>query len=86
MYMHDIHDVKNFYVEGGLQVPVWVLREAERCDDRFRQLLTEAHTNAQVAKAMNQLASEQAKAALEKVQKAFDLSTAPPSHPTRAEK
>lgn len=26
MYMHDIHDVKNFYVEGGLQVPVWVLR------------------------------------------------------------
>lgn len=45
MYMHDIHDVKNFYVEGGLQVPVWVLREAERCDDRLRQLLTEAHTD-----------------------------------------
>lgn len=45
-----------------------------------------ALVNAQVAKAMNQLASEQAKAALEKVQKAFDLSTAPPSHPTRAEK
>lgn len=45
-----------------------------------------ALVNAQVAKAMNQLASEQAKAALEKVQKAFDLSTAPPSRPTRAEK
>ena len=45
MYMHDIHDVKNFYVEGGLQVPVWVLREAERCDDRLRQLLEELHTD-----------------------------------------
>ena len=43
MYMHDIHDVKNFYVEHGLQVPTWVLREAERCDDRLRQLIEELH-------------------------------------------
>jgi len=45
MYMHDIHDVKNFYVEHGLAVPDYVLREAERCDDRLRQLLKEAHTD-----------------------------------------
>jgi hypothetical protein len=43
MYMHDMHDVKNLYDEHGLQVPPWVLREVERCDDRLRQLLEELH-------------------------------------------
>lgn len=33
MYMHDMHDVKNLYDEHGTQVPAYVLREVERCDD-----------------------------------------------------
>ena len=45
MYMHDMHDVKNLYTEHGLEVPQYVLREVERCDDRLRQLLQEAHTD-----------------------------------------
>ena len=43
MYMHDMHDVKNLYSEHGLQVPDYVNREVERCDDRLRQLLSELH-------------------------------------------
>jgi len=43
MYMHDIHDIKNLYDEHGIEVPDHVMREMERCDDRLRQLLTEAH-------------------------------------------
>lgn len=45
MYMHDLHDVVHMYEERGLQVPRHVLAEMERCDDRFRQLLEEAHTD-----------------------------------------
>lgn len=45
MYMHDIHDIKHLYEELGLMVPPYIMREAERCDDRFRQLLTELHTD-----------------------------------------
>ncbi len=45
MYMHDVHDIVNLYHENGQPPPPWVLREMERCDDRYRQLLTEAHTD-----------------------------------------
>jgi len=45
MYMHDIHDVKNFYTEHGLAPPAYVMREAERCDDRLRQLLEKLHSD-----------------------------------------
>lgn len=45
MYMHDVHDVVHMYEERGLQVPRHVLQEMERCDDRYRQLLTAAHTD-----------------------------------------
>lgn len=45
MYMHDVHDVMNMYVEHGLDVPQYIRREAERCDDRYRQLLDELHTD-----------------------------------------
>src|SRR6266403_1696860 len=45
MYMHDVHDIVNLYHENGQPPPSWVLREMERCDDRYRQLLTEAHTD-----------------------------------------
>jgi hypothetical protein len=43
MYMHDVHDVAYMYEERGHPVPSHVLRELERCDDRYRQLLTELH-------------------------------------------
>ena len=38
-YMHDLHDIKYMYEELGHQVPPHQLREMERCDDRFRQLM-----------------------------------------------
>lgn len=43
MYMHDVHDIVNLYHEGGQPPPPYVLREMERCDDRYRQLLEEFH-------------------------------------------
>src|SRR5262245_30359550 len=45
MYMTDLHTVKHFYEEHGLQVPQYVLRECERVDDRLRQLLDRQHTD-----------------------------------------
>ncbi len=43
MYMHDVHDIVNLYHENGQPPPSWVLREMERCDDRYRQILDEMH-------------------------------------------
>lgn len=43
MYMHDVHDIRNMYIEGGHPCPEHVNREIERCDDRYRQLLKELH-------------------------------------------
>lgn len=43
MYMHDVHDVSYMYEERGHNVPEHIKREMERCDDRYRQLLTESH-------------------------------------------
>src|SRR5882724_6050976 len=43
MYMHDVHDIAHLYEERGLPVPRHVMEELERCDDRYRQLLEEAH-------------------------------------------
>lgn len=45
MYMHDMHDVKNLYDEHGQTVPVHVIQEVERCDDRLRQMLEQLHTD-----------------------------------------
>lgn len=45
MYMHDVKDIHNMYHESGQQAPEHVRTEMERCDDRFRQLLTELHTD-----------------------------------------
>ncbi len=42
-YMHDIHDITYMYEERGHMPPAHLLRELERCDDRFRQLLSELH-------------------------------------------
>lgn len=44
MYMHDIHDIINMYEEKGHQAPPHLKQEAERCDDRFRQLLEQLHS------------------------------------------
>jgi len=43
MYMHDVHDIVHLYTENGHPAPDHVLREMERCDDRYRQLLQELH-------------------------------------------
>lgn len=45
MYMHDVKDIFNMYHQSGQQAPIWVRAEMERCDDRYRQLLVEAHTD-----------------------------------------
>lgn len=42
-YMHDLHDIRYMYEEIGSQCPPHHLREMERCDDRFRQLIKELH-------------------------------------------
>ena len=44
-YMHDLHDIKYIYEEGGQPVPPSILRELERCDDRYRQLVQALHTD-----------------------------------------
>lgn len=42
-YWHALHDIVSMYEERGTTAPDNVKREMERCDDRFRQLLVEAH-------------------------------------------
>ncbi len=44
-YMHDLHDIRYMYEELGHPSPQHILREMERCDDRFRQLLEKLHTD-----------------------------------------
>lgn len=44
-YMHDIHDIKYMYESQGHGVPKYIMQELERCDDRYRQLLNELHTD-----------------------------------------
>lgn len=43
MYMHDLHDVCFMYESRGQPAPDHVREEMQRCDDRYRQLLEEAH-------------------------------------------
>lgn len=45
MYFHDIHDIKYIYEESGVECPAYILREMERCDDRFRHLVSDGHDN-----------------------------------------
>lgn len=45
MYMHDVHDIKNLYEEHGQMVPPHIMREMERCDDRYRQLLEDGNAD-----------------------------------------
>lgn len=43
-YMRDLHSIKFMYEECGHPVPTHIIQEMERCDDRFRQLLKEQHS------------------------------------------
>jgi hypothetical protein len=45
IYMHCVHDISWMYEERGHTAPQYILREMERCDDRYRQLLNELHTD-----------------------------------------
>lgn len=45
MYFHDLHDIRNTYIEHGLTPPPYVDREMERCDDRFRHLLEDQYAD-----------------------------------------
>jgi hypothetical protein len=45
MYFHDIHDMVVMYEAHGSQAPAHLRAEMERCDDRYRQLLTELHND-----------------------------------------
>ena len=59
MYMHDVHDVSYMYEERGHQAPPHLLREMERCDDRYRQLLAELHLDGGVfEKVRREMASD----------------------------
>lgn len=40
-HMHSIHDIKYMYEELGVKPPDHLMRELERIDDRFRQLVAE---------------------------------------------
>lgn len=45
MYMHDAHESAIFHERGGQPMPSYLVKELERCDDRYRQLLEELHTS-----------------------------------------
>jgi len=45
MYMHDVHDVMHMHQEIGQEPPEWIKAEARRCDDRYRQILSEMHSD-----------------------------------------
>ena len=38
---HDVHHIKWVYEEGGIAVPGHIMREIERMDDRYRQIISE---------------------------------------------
>ena len=42
-YTHDVQAILRMYREHGGESPAWVKAEAERCDDRYRQVLAELH-------------------------------------------
>lgn len=46
MYWHDIHDVMFMYEGRGNPPPPYLMREMERCDDRYRHILEDLSTDA----------------------------------------
>ena len=58
-YMHDLHDIKYMYEELGHRVPDYQLREMERCDDRFRQIITDMKAEgAPINKVLREMAAD----------------------------
>src|SRR3974390_2664169 len=53
-YMHDVHDVTYMYEQRGLVIPEWILREMERCDDRYRQILDRLHSQGEAFEKIRQ--------------------------------
>ena len=45
MYWHDVHDVMKMYQEVGQEAPSHVKGEVLRCEDRYRQLLNDLHSD-----------------------------------------
>lgn len=43
MYFHDVHDIQNLYHEFGITPPDYILREIERCSDRFKHILEDLY-------------------------------------------
>jgi hypothetical protein len=59
MYMHDVHDVMYMYTENGHEPPEYIKAEARRCDDRYRQVLSELNTDGGVfEKVRREMASD----------------------------
>lgn len=45
MYFHDIHDMVTMYEGHGHQAPDYLRQEMQRCDDRYRHLLEDEHSD-----------------------------------------
>jgi hypothetical protein len=60
MYFHDLHDIRNTYIEHGLAPPAYVDREMERCDDRFRHLLEDQFSDTGAFEKVRQEMSQRA--------------------------
>ena len=58
-HMHSIHDIKYMYEELGVHPPPYLLRELERVDDRFRQIIAEENAEGGAfAKIRREMASD----------------------------
>jgi|ERR1700761_8471815 len=44
-YFHDVHAIKFMHEEHGVAPPPYILREMERLDDRYRQILKEHNSD-----------------------------------------
>ena len=45
MYYHDVKDFVDMYHAIGVSCPDYILREIERCDDRYRQMLEDLNND-----------------------------------------
>lgn len=45
MYYHDVKDILDMHHSLGTVPPAYLLREIERCDDRYRHLLEDLQTD-----------------------------------------
>jgi len=45
MYYHDVKDILDMHHQLGQEPPMYLKREIERCDDRYRHLLEDLNTD-----------------------------------------